>query len=354
MTITFLFPNSGYQPCGGLKVICEYANRLAKDDHDVHIAYAGSLFWGKKTLFHKCTGIIRYLQTYLKGYSCKRWFALDKRVKEYWCWSLNERHVPKSDIYICTSPYTAMYLNEYSTQSKMFYFIQDYENWGGITDAQLKATFHYPLQKIVISNWLKAIVEEEKERCVMIPNGFNTSDFKMMTPYEHKDKFLITMLYHTMGRKDCALGFRALDVVRQKYPQLRVNIFGTTERPAGLPAWYEYHQQPDKETLNQLYDEAAIFIGTSRVEGWGLTVGEAMLCGCAVACTAIPGYREMATDDETALLSPVGNAEAIAANIIRLIEDDALRFRIAESGHKNIQQYTWEKSYALLKQTLFN
>ncbi len=150
------------------------------------------------------------------------------------------------------------------------------------------------------------------------------------------------------------MGFRALDIVHQKYPQLHVNIFGTPKRPHFLPAWYDYHQMPQKQDLNRLYDEAAIFIGTSQVEGWGLTVGEAMLCGCAVACTDIPGYREMATDNETALLSPVGDPEAMAENVIRLIEDDSLRFRIAEAGHKNIQQYTWDKSYALLKQVLFD
>lgn len=353
MSITFLFPNSGKQLSGGLKVVSEYANRLAADGYEVHIAYAGSIFWSKKTWFYKMTGIVRYLQTWCKGYSCRSWFALDKRVKEHWCWSLNERHVPESDIYICTSPYTAIYLKDY-TGGKKFYLIQDYENWGNLSDAELRKTYHYPLKKIVISHWLKAIMEEEQESCTLIPNGFHSEDYHLQTPICSKDKYCIAMLYHKMSRKDCAMGFRALDIVHKKYPQLRVNIFGTPERPVALPQWYDYYQQPSKQNLNRLYDEAAIFIGTSQVEGWGLTIGEAMLCGCAVACTDIPGYREMAIDNETALLSPVGDPEAMAANIIRLIEDDALRCRIAEAGYQNIQQYTWDKSYALLKQVLFS
>lgn len=351
MTITFLFPNSGNQLSGGLKVVCEYANRLAADGHDVHIAYAGSIFWGKKTWFYKLTGIIRYLQTWCMGYSCKNWFALDSRVQEHWCWSLNERHVPQSDIYICTSPHTAMYLNDY-THGQKFYFIQDYENWGGVTNVKLRETYHYPLHKIVISHWLQDIMDEENVECTMIPNGFHAEDFQLQTPISQKVKYSITMLYHTMARKDCAMGFNALNIVHQRYLQLHVNIFGTPERPKNMPQWYRYHQQPSKDLLNRLYDESAVFIGTSQVEGWGLTIGEAMLCGCAVACTDIPGYREMATDGETALLSSVGDAEAMAANIIRLIEDDDLRQRIAENGHRHIQQYTWEKSYAKLKQVL--
>ena len=352
MTITFLFPNSGSQLSGGLKVVCEYANRLATDGHNVNIAYAGSIFWSNKTWFYKMTGIVRFLRTWFMGYSCRNWFALDKRVKEHWCWSLNERHVPQSDIYICTSPYTAMYLKNYAVGRK-FYLIQDYENWGNLTDIGLRETYHFPLHKIVISHWLKAIMDEEKETCTIIPNGFHPEDFVLHTPISSKDKYYVTMLYHTMSRKDCTMGFRALDIVHEKYPQLHVNIFGTPERPSTLPEWYNYYQQPDKQTLNRLYDQAGIFIGTSRVEGWGLTIGEAMLCGCAVACTDIPGYREMATDNVTALMSPVGDSNAMAANIIRLIEDDALRCKIAEAGHQNIQQYTWDKSYAMLKKVLF-
>lgn len=351
MTITFLFPNSGNQLSGGLKVVCEYANRLAADGHDVHIAYAGSIFWGKKTWFYKLTGVIRYLQTWCKGYSCKNWFALDSRVQEHWCWSLNERHVPQSDIYICTTPYTAMYLKDY-TLGKKFYFIQGYENWGSVTDAVLFETYHYPLQKFAVASWLQQIIVNAGEECDFIPNGFDAEYFYLKEPIAQKDKYCITMLYHTSKLKGCDNSFKALDIVHRKYPQIRVNIFGSAEQPHNLPSWYNYYQCPDKECHNGIYNSSAIYIGGSLSEGWCLTIGEAMLCGCAVACTDIPGYREMATDGETALLSPVGDAEAMAANIIRLIEDDELRQRIAENGHRHIQQYTWEKSYAKLKQVL--
>lgn len=46
--ITFLFPNAECNISGGLKIFCEYANRLSADGYEVHIVYAGSLFWVKK------------------------------------------------------------------------------------------------------------------------------------------------------------------------------------------------------------------------------------------------------------------------------------------------------------------
>lgn len=80
-----------------------------------------------------------------------------------------------------------------------------------------------------------------------------------------------------------------------------------------------------------------------------MTVGEAMLCGEAVACTDNLGYQEMAKHEKTALLSPIKEPQLLAANIIRLIEDDELRVELAYNGFKYIRDnFAWEKSHALL------
>ena len=81
-----------------------------------------------------------------------------------------------------------------------------------------------------------------------------------------RDKFAVVMLYHEMERKGCKYGFEALELVKQRYPQLKVTLFGTPELPTDLPEWYEYYQRPDREMHNRIYNEAAIFLGTSNIE----------------------------------------------------------------------------------------
>jgi glycosyltransferase involved in cell wall biosynthesis len=351
-TITFIFPHPLDGPTGGYKVVYEYANRLVADGHKVNIVYSGSLFWRKKSLYFKLTNCVRYIQILLKGYGCRKWFNLDKRVKEQLTFSLNYRHVPKSDIYICTSPYTAMYVKDYPTENK-YYFIQGYENWGAVTDKMLRETYHYPLKKIVISKWLQEIIEnEEKEKCTLIYNGFNFNDFKEDIKICDKDKHCVTMLYHTIELKGAKYGLEALEIVKKEIPQLRANLFGTPTTPAELPDWITYNQQPSKEKLNEIYNNGGIFIGTSNIEGWGLPIGEAMICGAAVACTNNKGYLEMAKDGETALVSPIRDAQALANNIIRLIKEDELRHRIARNGNEFIKQFDWDSSYEKLKETI--
>lgn len=350
--ICFLFPGDGFSPCGGLKVILEYGNRLVRDGHEVHIAYAGSIFWKQKSLFHKGTAILRYIQHYFRGYSARGWFPLDSRVKEHFCFSLSESHVPEADIYIATSPHTAIYLQKYRKSCRKYYFLQGFENWGQFSKADVLRTYRFPFQKIVISQWLADIVRGEGEECHLVPNGFDFQRFSLSVPIEKKDPYRVTMLYHTMARKDCPTGFKALTLVHQKYPQLRVNLFGVPERPDNLPEWMDYYQQPDAKTHNRIYNEAAIYLGTSQTEGWGLTVGEAMICGQAVVCTDNPGYLEMARDGLNALVAPVGDAETLAKKMIQLIEEPALRLTLATQGNKDIQNFTWEKAYDKFKKAL--
>ena len=356
--IVFLLPSGSKIPIGGYKVVFEYANRFAANGYDVSIVYPAYCFKFHQScvvvFLRRCKALIRYIVWGLtKKYSGKEWFNLDERVKERWVWSLACR-LPSSDAYIATAVATSVYLQRHTKipVEKKFYLVQHLEKWGGATIEDVLCTYHYPMRKIVIARWLEKILQKVGEECVLIPNGFDFSYFQKTCEVSSRNRFTVCMLYHLSDWKGCADGFQALDVVKAKYPDLRVNIFGVPPRPKELPNWYYYYQQPDKEIHNRLYNESAIFIGTSWTEGWGLTVGEAMICGCAVACTDNAGYLEMATDGETALVSPVRDVEALVANIIRLIEDDDLRFRIAEAGNRNIRQFTWEKAYDKLKHAL--
>ena len=355
-SVTFIFPHIALGPTGGYKVVYEYANRLVNDGVVVHIVYSGSVYWKQKPLRFKLSNVVRYLQTLMRGYSAREWFPLDKRVKEHLTLSMNYRHVPKTDVYVATSPYTAWYLNDYPVaDSKKFYFIQGKEDWGPGIKAILEDTYHMPLRKIAVARWLQNMIANNYgEECVFIPNGFDFEKFRLTILPENKNKYSISVLYHTQELKRCADAIAALKIVKQQIPALQVNVFGVPNRPEDLPDWFIYYQAPDSETHNRINNESAIYIGSSITEGWCLTVGEAMICGQAVCCTDIDGYTEMAHDGETALLSPILNPEVLAKNIITLIEDDELRIKIAYKGNEFIQQFRWEASYRKFYNQLFS
>jgi glycosyltransferase involved in cell wall biosynthesis len=349
--IVFLVSGSGWKPIGGLKVIYEYANRFASDNFSVSIVYAASMFFKKNSIKEKIRSLVRFAYFEIsRDFSCKKWFKLDKRIKEIWQWNLEEKRVPNADIYFATAVKTSIYLNEYQkiNPNNKYYLIQHFENWSD-EDSKIIDTYHYQMKKIVISKWLQDLLKQNNEESILIRNGFNPTCFFDRNPIFSRDKFHVSMLYNVAKWKGCADAFKALEIAKKKYPQLKVSLFGIYDPPKNLQAWYDYYKNPDKDLHNQIYNESAIFVGASHSEGFGLTIGEAMLCGCAVACTDNKGYLEMAKNEETALVSPVQDVEKLADNIIRLIENDELRYRIAKNGNTYLKEFTWEKSYSLLK-----
>ena len=352
-SITILFPIHGLVPRGGLKVAYEYANRLCRDGYNVHIVYPALPFMGKQSLISRIKYSLKFIvYRFFIGYSCRKWFPLYDNVQEHYLYSLDYKYVPKTDYYIATAVETAIFLNTYKIPDKnKLYLIQDFENWR-FSDKIVKETYNFGFKNIVISNWLAEIVKETGADYTLIKNGFDFDCFKMDIPINKKNRFKVAMMFSTQQRKGCNYGFEALEIVKNNYPELSVSIFGVHPEPQQLPNYCTYYRNPNRECLNRIYNESAIFLAPSIKEGWGLPIGEAMICGCAVVCTENKGFREMAENRVTALMSPTRDSQSLAENIICLIEDDDLRKTIARRGCDNIKKFKWDDSYRLLKQLL--
>lgn len=352
--IGIILPQESGKPIGGFKIVYEYANRLASDGYKVIIMYLQSGDFEMQSFIMKLRMLHGFYYTSKKEFPTSKWFCFHQQIKEVRILSVTKMFVPKCDIYIATALRTSYKLNKLKVNSnKKYYFIQGYEDWG-VSDEYVKESYMLRLKKIVISNWLLDIVKSCGSDAFLVPNGFDFNYFSLTNPIEKRDKMQVAFMYHTQPLKGIEMALKAFNMVKEKYPNLVVNTFSAYKQPDDLPNWYAYHNCPNKETHNAIYNNSAIFVGSSTKEGWGLTIGEAMMCGCAVACTDNKGYLEMAKDGETALISPVGDAVSLANNIIRLIEDDDLRYRIAKRGNEKIQQFDIEQSYKRMKDCLIH
>lgn len=352
----FLLPEYNEKPIGGYKVVYEYANRLVRDGNDVTIVYPSFLFFWKSPLRRKLKMLyffVYYCFNDKKGVGS--WFSLDERVQHRKVWMLHESMIPQADIYVATAIETAYYLNRWKTRanSNKFYLVQAFEDWDWGRDFVLK-TWRYPMHKIVISEWLAGIARNLGESYTLIENGVDREGLFSYIPYEEKKPMQVAMLYHKQPLKGCKDGLRALERVREKYPELRSVWFGSAPKPKELPSWVSYYQQPSIEELNRIYNESAVYLAPSHSEGFGLTVGEAMVCGCAVVCTNTGGFLTMATDQWNALVVPVKDVERMSDAIIKLIEQPNVRFFIAQNGHRAIQRFTWDVAYNKFEKVLSN
>lgn len=120
----------------------------------------------------------------------------------------------------------------------------------------------------------------------------------------------------------------AVELVREDIPDVALETY----YGKGIP----------QEEMAAVYNAADVFVDASRNSGgWNNPVAEAMACGVAVACTHNGQVEDFAFADRTALMSPQGDARALADNIVRLLGEESLRRRLAEQALRHIRTFRW-------------
>jgi glycosyltransferase involved in cell wall biosynthesis len=103
-----------------------------------------------------------------------------------------------------------------------------------------------------------------------------------------------------------------------------------------LPGWI------GTEDMEGLYGAAAVFVVASLAEGFGLPVLEAMRRGVPVASSNAGSLPE-AGGEAARYFDPL-DAGAMAAAILELLDDAALRSQSIERGRQWAAGFTWERS----------
>lgn len=96
---------------------------------------------------------------------------------------------------------------------------------------------------------------------------------------------------------------------------------------------------PD-EDLPLLYSAAVMYVYPSIAEGFGLTVLEAMACGCPVVCSNVDSLPEVA--GEACILLPPNDVAGFADAIYRVWTDETLAQTMREKGLAQAQRFSWE------------
>jgi glycosyltransferase involved in cell wall biosynthesis len=91
-----------------------------------------------------------------------------------------------------------------------------------------------------------------------------------------------------------------------------------------------------EEDIPSFLQALDIFVLPSLSEGLPLSVLEAMAAGKPVVATSVGGTPEVVIDADTGFLVPAGDTGALAARILQLLRNPALRDRFAERGRRRV------------------
>ena len=149
-------------------------------------------------------------------------------------------------------------------------------------------------------------------------------------------------------QKGFDLLIEAWRIVTGRHPDWQLRIYGGGDRTEYMRLKEKYglatlHLEGETAEIMKYYCKSSIFVLSSRYEGFGMVVTEAMACGVPPVSFACPcGPRDIIKDGEDGLLVENGNTGQLAEKICYLIEHDNVRKEMGKQARTNIERYRIE------------
>ncbi len=135
-------------------------------------------------------------------------------------------------------------------------------------------------------------------------------------------------------------------IVAERHPDWVLRIYGDgmrTELQAQIDRLGITDSCRLEHTTDQIaakFRESSLFVLSSRFEGFGMVLIEAMACGLPVVSFTCPcGPRDIVADGEDGFLVPDGNIELLAEKICHLIESDELRKQMGRRAYEQVARF---------------
>lgn len=343
----------GYTNSGGTeRVLATKANYLATYGYNVSIISMGQ---ENKSPFFSYSPQIQFYHLNLSGNDLKNKHLFMERVSA----CLN---TIKPDIAITMGFGVSKYLYEVKDGSKKIfeYHFSKYKR-----KFELAALDKYSLGRIftdiysykrskIARRYDRFIVltNEDKESWRNIPNIEVISNPLSFVTDKYSDVTAKRVI--SVGRYTYQKGFDLLiDIwseINKRYPDWKLSIYGSGGKKAylencikkfGLSDVIELH--PPTPNVDKEFLESSIFAMTSRYEGFGLVLSEAMSCGLPVISYACKcGPRDIIKDGEDGFLIEFKDKPAFIDKLSLLIEDQALRTKMGEAARNNVARFNIE------------
>ncbi len=201
---------------------------------------------------------------------------------------------------------------------------------------------------VVPSGYLVDVFREFGLRAAIVPNLVDLSQFRYRLREPLRPHLICTRGFHPYYSVNVVV--RAFAEVRKLYPEAALDLVGGGPVEAEIRKLVEDLKLPgvnftgvaSRSEIGECYNRADIFVNASWLDNMPVSIIEAFAAGTPVVTTAPESIPYLVEHERTGLLSPVGDAEALAANVIRLLCEPALARWLAENAHLDSQQYTWE------------
>lgn len=314
--VVYVLPSAAL--CGGVKVIAEHVSGLIDRGYHAEVWGLGGEFrsWFPRVIPHRIYKTTDDLGVALRSFS-------GVKVATFW--------VSASWVKTCLLP-----------GERGYYLIQD-EDELTYSGSSVGTSYKLGLTHITESESVTRLIEEKyKTPCINVGIGYDPTIYYPL-PFVREQFRVLTPRRTTSAGPGTLKGWDIAEKTMQKLGKLRGGVslvtFGV-EKPGPFPWLPNLHvQRPSDAKLRELYGQSGVFLSTSRHEGFGLPMLEAMACGCPVVCTDAKGNMEFCRDGETALVR--NDPESLAVAIDRVMSDRELARNLSVNGIAEASRYRW-------------
>lgn len=142
----------------------------------------------------------------------------------------------------------------------------------------------------------------------------------------------------------------AWEKVTRKHPDWSLHIYGDGDKSDYQTLINQLNitnnciLESATNNIEKKYIESSISVLSSRFEGFGMVISEAMACGLPVVAFDCPwGPREIIQNNQDGFLIPNGDINKFADKICYLIENEDIRKDMGQKARVNIQRFKIDK-----------
>jgi len=196
----------------------------------------------------------------------------------------------------------------------------------------------------------------KSERTAVIEPGLD--DEYLAMPFITQKQHRVAYTGSWIARKGIEKLAAGVSEVLVRDSALRFDVYGTGGNreavlacfPASLHHRIEVHGRLSNEQLAEGMARAKVFFFPSQYEGFGMALGEAMACSCAVVTTPT-GFGAELRDGVEAIVCGFDDVEAMKTSILRLLSNDIERQTIARAGWERVRAFRWDSNIRKLEAT---
>jgi len=198
------------------------------------------------------------------------------------------------------------------------------------------------------SGYLVDVFREFGLHAQAVPNLVDLSQLSFRSRNPLRPHLVCTRGFHRYYSVDVVV--RAFAEVRKLYPGAQLDLVGGGPLESEIRALVtqlnlsgvHFAGVASRGEIGGYYDRADIFINASCLDNMPVSVLEAFASGTPVVSTAPEGMRYLVEDGRTGLLSEPGDAQALAGNVIRLLQDQKLASQLINNAFEQSKRYHWD------------